>query len=210
MNRMINWLKSILCVDCSGKDKKIAELEQTIDICEDVIRDLKQDLHEYESKPDMNELVTILKTKIEGYEEQLNSYHYLFWSKKPITKPECLVACRNIMGSTPFYAFADNKYSTVSKKEMEVFLELDLTDLRKFYVTEDFDCDDFSFRLKGNITTQHNSDIAFFVVWSGTHAFNAFIDHDKKVWYIEPQTDQILDPMGELHDQYKDIRGVIG
>lgn len=208
---MINWLKSILCVDCSGKDKKIAELEQTIDICEDIIHDLKQEIVflETESKPDMSKLIECEK-RTKEYETMLGSYLYVFRDKKRVTKPECLVACKNIMGSNAYFALLDNRYSTVSKSEMEQFLKLDETDLRKFYVTEYFDCDDFSFRLKGNITTQHNSDIAFFVVLSNTHAFNAFIDHDKKVWYIEPQTDQILDPMGELHDQYKTIRTVIG
>ena len=33
---------------------------------------------------------------------------------------------------------------------------------------------------------------AFGIVWTKTHAFNIFIDNNKKIWIIEPQTDQIF------------------
>lgn len=202
---MINWLKSILCEDCSGKDRRISELEETLVLCESKIKELSDELD-------------ILKLsgyqgcfdKLAEYEELLESYHYVFEDKKPISKPECLNLFKQVTSSKPFLAFGDDRYSTVSKEEMGIFLDKDKLNLKNHYVTEKYDCDDFSFRLKGNITTQHNSDIAFFIVWSSRHAFNAFIDHDKKVWYIEPQTDQILDPHGQLDDLYTDIKIVIG
>jgi hypothetical protein len=66
------------------------------------------------------------------------------------------------------------------------------------YVKEIHDCDDFSYILQGDIT-RWDSDLAFGIIHGKTidgysHAWNVCIGTDKKVWFIEPQTDEIWTP----------------
>jgi len=43
------------------------------------------------------------------------------------------------------------------------------------------------------------------IIWSRTHAYNFFIDSDKKVWGIEPQTNKVF----EITDKKEDIQLMI-
>jgi hypothetical protein len=90
---------------------------------------------------------------------------------------------------------ADEKYKTTSKSEIERYLEEDVLDKLK-YVSEYYDCDDFSFALKGKLSNPDWGKLPFGILWtetrSGAHALNCFVDKDREVWIIEPQTDEIF------------------
>jgi len=151
-----------------------------------------------------------LKKRVEELESIFGSYFFTFTDMRHIHRSNVYIALATTCGTDMRCHLADIDYLTVSKEEMEQFLKVDTTSLRKIYKTEYFDCDDFAFRLKGNITTQKNAGVAFFIVWSRLHAFNAFIDHDHKVWFIEPQHDVIIDPEDIIGSNYKDIRVIMG
>ena len=60
------------------------------------------------------------------------------------------------------------------------------------YIAEGHDCDNFSFELMGYWSDGLKS-FAFGIAWSQDHAFNIMIDSTKKVWIVEPQTNQFID-----------------
>ena len=93
----------------------------------------------------------------------------------------------------PLY-LPDAYYKTCSKLDMERFLDWDMTNRERFE-TDSWDCDDFSWRLKGNITIKPWSSVPFFVVWTDLHALNGFISEDRKWHFVEPQTDTIHDSL---------------
>ena len=77
---------------------------------------------------------------------------------------------------------------------MQEFLKEDKTDLFK-YLPEWFDCDDFSFRLMGQLSIPGWSDIAFGIATSTVHAYNCVVASDNGklgVYIIEPQTDDLV------------------
>jgi hypothetical protein len=59
------------------------------------------------------------------------------------------------------------------------------------WIAEDHDCDNFSFALMGYWSDELKS-FAFGIAWSDNHAFNIMIDSNKKIWIIEPQTNEFL------------------
>lgn len=105
--------------------------------------------------------------------------------------------------------FADNIYEAAPLVDIQAFLTWDLSH-RNIYVAEKYDCDDFSFRLKGQFTVPGWSQVPSFIVWTRLHAFNAVIDAAGKLWFIEPQNDLIFEPSADMHEQYKNAAVVIG
>lgn len=89
---------------------------------------------------------------------------------------------------------SDSYYSTVSIGELRRFLADDKTNEYR-YVSEFYDCDDFSFRLMGQIHSVEWGALPFGIMWTqipgGNHAVNCFIDCDKKLWIVEPQNDSV-------------------
>jgi len=59
------------------------------------------------------------------------------------------------------------------------------------WIAEDHDCDNFSFAAMGYWSDGLKS-FAFGIAWSDNHAFNIMIDKDKKVWIVEPQTNEYI------------------
>lgn len=91
---------------------------------------------------------------------------------------------------------ADQYYYICPQKSIEDFLAEDPTN-RERYLTETFDCDDFSFRLMGQFHVKPYAALAFGIAWSTVHAYNVFISKEGKALIIEPQTDEILEPTEE-------------
>lgn len=88
----------------------------------------------------------------------------------------------------------DREYKIPTLESIKTFLAEDKTDLYK-YVSEWFDCDDFSFRLMGQFSIPGWSDITFGIATSTVHAYNCLIADDNgeaKVYLIEPQTDAVI------------------
>ena len=87
---------------------------------------------------------------------------------------------------------SDTVYRLCDTADMEEFLAEDRTDVYK-YRKESYDCDDFAYRLMGQLSVPGWADLAFGIVWTDQHALNVFVDEDKEVWFIEPQSDAIFE-----------------
>lgn len=95
----------------------------------------------------------------------------------------------------------DKKYQLTTREEIERFLAFDKTDLVKYF-PEYHDCDDFSFRLMGQISIPEWSGLAFGICFSGIHAYNIFCD-GKNIFCIEPQSDKVWQIPDEIPKKYK-------
>ena len=120
----------------------------------------------------------------------------------PKTMPSIIVdEVRNILiPYTDKLWLSDGTFGLVNMQNLLEFLWSD-TVSRRSYITEKHDCDDFSYELMGRVS-DWNPDNTFGIVWgtnrSGDgHAWNFFIDENKKVKYVEPQNDVIFDPSTE-------------
>jgi len=97
----------------------------------------------------------------------------------------------------------DTDYKTTSKEELQRFLAYDITDTYP-YVSQYYDCDDFSFSLMGGLSNPEWGSLSFGILWviinnTAAHALNIFIDKDREIWMVEPQTDII----SEIPSTYK-------
>ena len=91
----------------------------------------------------------------------------------------------------------DRTFKLVDINYLKGFLKENSVSERK-YITEQHDCDDFSYILQGDIT-RWDPDLAFGIIHGKTlegyaHAWNICIGTDKCVWFIEPQTDRVWRP----------------
>lgn len=87
---------------------------------------------------------------------------------------------------------SDSKYKTTTIQELKRFLDWDKTS-EKTYISEWFDCDDFSSVLNGTINIPEWYYLPFGIMWTDTpqggHAVNIFIDNMSEIWIVEPQND---------------------
>lgn len=107
-----------------------------------------------------------------------------------ISSDEVFNILNKILPQSDHIYLSDNEYYLCSAKDIENFLAQDGTNKFK-YDAEIFDCDDFSYRLMGQMSIPNWSACAFGIVWTDLHALNLFIDEQKKLWYVEPQSDKI-------------------
>jgi len=92
----------------------------------------------------------------------------------------------------------DADYKTTTVTEFKRFIKHNKVDMEQ-YVSEYFDCDDFSFALKGAISNPDWGALTFGIVFAypprgGAHALNFFIDNEGIFWLVEPQTDKVFKP----------------
>lgn len=85
---------------------------------------------------------------------------------------------------------SDRKYKLCNIEDIRVFCRLDTSNQEK-YVSEWYDCDDFAYRLMGQLSIPDWSSLAFGIVWTDKHAMNVFVDEGKTVLFLEPQSDAI-------------------
>ena len=89
---------------------------------------------------------------------------------------------------------SDSQYWLCSDEDVENFLIQDDTNKMGF-IGEELDCDDFSYRLMGQLSIPDWSGIAFGVVWTNLHALNCLVDEAGTFWFIEPQSDKLQDKL---------------
>ncbi len=89
---------------------------------------------------------------------------------------------------------SDSQYWLCSGKDIESFLAQDETN-KMGYIAEERDCDDFSYRLMGQLSVPGWSGIAFGIVWTNLHALNCLVDSNGKFWFVEPQTNQLQEKL---------------
>ena len=89
----------------------------------------------------------------------------------------------------------DRKYKTAPFSEYARLISWSKVDKRD-YVTEYYDCDNFSLALMGEFNIPEWSALAFGILFAetpeGAHAINFFIDNNNDVWIVEPQNDSIF------------------
>jgi hypothetical protein len=111
-----------------------------------------------------------------------------------INATEVLTALQSEFPEARLY-LSDEDYMTTTVEELRNYLRYDIVDNYK-YISEYFDCDDFSYALMGNLSNPKWGCLTFGILWTDTetggHAVNCFIDKDRTVWIIEPQTDSIF------------------
>ena len=89
---------------------------------------------------------------------------------------------------------SDSRYLLVPPSEVEKLLDWDATD-EFVYVPELYDCDDFQFRLWGQVNSLPEwAGLSMGIIWFSdpAHAMNVFVDIDGNVWLIEPQNDDMF------------------
>lgn len=106
--------------------------------------------------------------------------------------------------SDPGIRFGDGMYYLPTMREVQMILSRSQTD-RRTWLAERFDCDDFAYVLKGEVSVHAYSTqglrfgLCFGMVWgdftwiNGYHAINWFIASDGIVRLIEPQSDAIYE-----------------
>ena len=90
---------------------------------------------------------------------------------------------------------SDEEYGLTSIEEMSAFLKEDRTN--EYVYGNSYDCDDFSYRLMGNLSVPGAGKLAVGIIWvikenGECHALNCFIDDMCEAYMIEPQNDLIF------------------
>ena len=89
----------------------------------------------------------------------------------------------------------DRKYKVAPLSEYQRFIKWSTIDKRE-YISDYYDCDDFSISLLGEINIPEWSSLAFGMMFAkipqGAHAINIFVDNNRNVWIVEPQNDNIF------------------
>lgn len=108
------------------------------------------------------------------------------------------------LGDDPGIRFGDGSFYLPTVKEVQHILKSSQLDRRQ-WMEERFDCDDFAYVLKGEMSVHayESNDLRFALcvgmVWGdfdwvqGYHAVNWFIASDREIRFIEPQSDEIYD-----------------
>jgi len=94
---------------------------------------------------------------------------------------------------------SDGAFKTINTENLKEFLNSDDVSNRR-YINEVHDCDNFAYELEGRVSYWCGG--AFGIVWGlttngGAHAWNFYIDENKTVKYVEPQTDIVFEPTTE-------------
>jgi|GEM_PF-5567909 len=133
-----------------------------------------------------------------GYKEQnwtgfpkQESQETISWSSaKEITENTTGIGIVTYHNSDAYYKFVDIEH-------LKNFMEVNPVSKRT-YVPEEHDCDDFSYELMGDVS-KWDPALAFGIIWGITpsgnsHVWNWCVGLDKKIWFIEPQTDKVFLP----------------
>jgi hypothetical protein len=124
-----------------------------------------------------------------------NSYNFTY--DGAVNSPEIKKLFKNNynLDESNFYN-GDSVYYTPTENTIKQFLNYDLNNFR-LYKKNNFDCDDYSFCIKGN-ASYLLSGYAIGIVWvtqndNTAHALNFYINNQREIIFIEPQTDKIID-----------------
>jgi hypothetical protein len=131
-------------------------------------------------------------TMIDGFRDALIPKQV---SAKVLTSQELMTTVTNEFGEPCARIILDRTYTLIDLVWLKTFLkDYSSVDTRK-YVAESFDCDSFSFVLKGEIERlEQGLALGLLTVKteSGYHMLNFFVDTNKTVYLIEPQSDAIF------------------
>lgn len=117
-------------------------------------------------------------------------------STQEISSGELYVILRNRFSTKGVLYLSDRRYKLCNIKDVRRFCQADRTNRMK-YVEEDYDCDDFSYRLMGQFSIPGWSELAFGIMWTEKDALNCFVDEAKNLWFLDPQTDTISNDLAD-------------
>jgi len=83
---------------------------------------------------------------------------------------------------------SDSDRSLCDIEDIDIFLDQDKTN-HEIYVSQEYDCDDFTYRLMGQFSIPGWAKFSKGILWTSTHAQMCFVDANLDIWIIEPQTD---------------------
>jgi len=148
----------------------------------------------------------ILKGKITKLEEQVQIYGSLIKEKMPnppkilgeisskdlteLIKPQIQLYMPEIEKNNFF--ISDTKYKLTSIEEAKRYSKESIIQFTSWRA-EKHDCDEFSFRLMGHWNNKGAGQFAFGIIWSYSHAFNLFVDNNKKIWGVEPRNNKFVE-----------------
>ena len=110
----------------------------------------------------------------------------------------------------PITILSDGNYEYFKTDDIIQFLKADTTD-QELYFGEGHDCDDFCVILLGNMKKWVTQTLRFqgsamgivYATLNGEHhAFNWYLDENKKIKAIEPQSDQFIDWHSNVDSAY--------
>ena len=114
---------------------------------------------------------------------------------REITFVELWTFLHNLFPKAQIFISDSTKY-LCDIDDINKFLAADDTNRRK-YKAEEYDCDDFAYRLMGQFSVEAWASLAKAIVWTDVHALNGFIDTNMKWWFIEPQQDTLNNELAE-------------
>lgn len=123
-----------------------------------------------------------------------------------VTGQQVFDVLNTALPSAPHIYISDSQYWLCSKEDIENILKFNAIN-KEVYVTEKHDCDDFSYQLMGDLSDENWSGAAVGIIWTELHAFNLFIDENLKLWFIEPQSNQLYESLQDYTG--KEIQFVI-
>jgi hypothetical protein len=105
---------------------------------------------------------------------------------------------------------ADSTYKCISLSDWKDVLNKIKSVMDIKYKAEISDCDDFALIFAGmlarsTIKSEYSKQLAFGIAWSRTHAYNLFIDSNKKCWIYEPQNNVIIGELGKTKEPYNTV-----
>jgi len=154
--------------------------------------------YEYWYEEDLNKVnseIEKLKNQIESLKEKIITLKRVYEIDEP-NEPEKLGEisvfelkkllapyCNDIYLSDRMYGLTSVAQAKKFSEETKVFV--------RQWVREQHDCDEFSFALMG-YWNDGLKQFAFGIAWSSPHAFNIFVDNNKQVWIVEPQSNKFM------------------
>ena len=164
--------------------KEVEELRQDCIYFEERVKQLSSALAKSVQIPDISDLVVERKAVRP-------------WALKELTEKYQVVV-------------ADAEYYALPKDAWEQLLdriEPERLKLIKTWRREISDCDDWAIIMHALVTAAFikaklDKQGAFMIVWSNTHAYNAYMDIEENVWIYEPQSGKTVGKLGETDKPY--------
>lgn len=137
-----------------------------------------------------------LQTEIENLKKNVEALGKLLAEKELTDYPPIrgTISYADLNSALSKYAgnvfISDNQFNLTDKIDCKKFIDSTKVSFKK-WVKENHDCDNFSFELMGYFSEGMYS-FVFGIAWSATHAFNFFLDEDRSLFVVEPQTGQLI------------------
>ena len=203
IEKLANWIKSIVCRDCQETIEKLSkenynlkiQLKSKIEALEQLQQKYEEDTKYYEDR--IRTLNNLLLKSIQM--PDLSEYK----GKVKKIDPRDYIKIPNSQ-------FADFNYYALDYQSWKEVLTKIQSTFKAVWSSEVFDCDDFALLASAMLAysvykSGFDLQLAFGIAWSLSHAFNIFIDSGGTTWIYEPQTDSVVGRIGSCQPPYEPI-----